>query len=106
MAFYVTMVTFWVTLLMDEWTSIVMDDGWIRLLAKTLPCLVSRSWWNVVVDDWNLDEKPLGQSDSNCNNRKVSIPQKNLQGMTNYVGLTVSGGDTIPRFTLSIGQDN
>ena len=33
-------------------------------------------------------------------------PQKKLQGMTNNVGLTFSVGDTIPRFTISIEQDN
>ena len=31
---------------------------------------------------------------------------ENLQGMMNIVGLTFSVGDTIPRFTNSIEQDN
>ena len=55
------MVTFGMTLLMNKWTNIVMDEGWVHPLAKTLPSLVSNSWWNVVMDDWNLDENPLGK---------------------------------------------
>jgi hypothetical protein len=34
-----------------------------------------------------------------------SLPE-NLQGMINIVGLTFSVGDTTPRFTNSIEQDN
>ena len=34
------------------------------------------------------------------------IPPKGLQGMTNNVGLTFGVGDIIPRFTISIEQDN
>ena len=49
------------TLLMNKWTKIVMDDGWVHSSAKTLPSLVCNLWWNVVMDDWNLDEKPLGK---------------------------------------------
>ena len=45
---------------------IVMDDGWVHALAKTLPPFVSNLWWNIVMDDWNLDENHL-VSDSNCN---------------------------------------
>ena len=37
---------------------------------------------------------------SDCN------PPKNLQGMTNNVGLTFRVGDTTPWFTRSIEQDN
>ena len=29
-----------------------------------------------------------------------------LQGMTNNAGLTISVGDTIPRFIITIPQDN
>ena len=44
-------------------------------------------------------------SDSNCN---IENPysQKQFTRMTNNVGLTFSGGDTIPQFTISIKQDN
>ena len=49
------------TLLMKKWTNIVMDDGWICPLAKTLPSLVNNLWWNVVMDDWILDEKSFGK---------------------------------------------
>ena len=55
------MVTFQMTLLMNKWTNIVMDDGSVHPLAKTLPSLVSNLWWNIVMDDWNLDEKSLGK---------------------------------------------
>ena len=70
-----------------------MDDGRVHLLAKTLPSLVSNLWWNMVMDDWNLDEKLLGkwQYLQHC---KSIIPQKNLQGMRNNVGLTFTVGDT------------
>ena len=34
------------------------------------------------------------------------ILQKNLQGMENNVRLTFSVGDTTPRFTISIEQDD
>ena len=70
---------FWV----DKWTNIVMDDGWVHPLAKTLPSLVSNLRWNIVTDDWKLDE--------------------NLQGMTNNVGLPFSVGDTTLRIPIEIG---
>ena len=44
------------TLLINKWTNIVMDDGWVHALAKTLPSLVGKLWWNIVMHDWNLDE--------------------------------------------------
>jgi hypothetical protein len=34
------------------------------------------------------------------------IPQETIQGMMNNVGLTISVGDTIPQFTISIEQDS
>ena len=39
MVFYVTMVLSHITLLIIKWLNIVMDDGWIHLLAKTPPSL-------------------------------------------------------------------
>ena len=30
-------------------------------MAKTLPSLVSNLWWNIVMDDWILNEKSLGK---------------------------------------------
>ena len=59
MVFDVTMVTFWMTLLMNKFADTVMDDGRVHPLAKTLPSLVNNLWWNIVMDDWNLDEKSL-----------------------------------------------
>ena len=41
MVFDVTMVTFWMTLLMNKFTSTIMDDGCVHPLAKTLPSVVS-----------------------------------------------------------------
>ena len=46
---------------MDKWTNIVIDDGWVHSLAKTLPSLVINLWWNIVVDDFDLNEKSLGK---------------------------------------------
>ena len=48
MIFNVILVTFWMTL-MDKWTIIVMDDGRVHPLAKTLPSFVINSWWNIVI---------------------------------------------------------
>jgi len=44
-------------------------------------------------------------SDSNCNTINLN-PLKILQEMTNNVGLAFSVGDTTPRFTISIEEDN
>jgi hypothetical protein len=44
-------------------------------------------------------------SDSNCNAVNLQSPI-NLPRMTVNVGLPFSVGDTIPRFTISMDQDN
>ena len=31
------------------------------LWSKTLPSLVNNLWWDIVMDGWNLDEKPLSK---------------------------------------------
>ena len=54
------------------------------------------------MDDWNLDEIPLNNSNGNTVNQLS--PQIFLQRMTNNVGLTF--GDTTPGFTIDIVQDN
>ena len=54
------MVTFQMTL-MNKWTNSVMDDAWVHLVAKTLLYLVNNLWWNIVMDDRNLDEKSLSK---------------------------------------------
>ena len=41
MALYVTMVTFWMTLLISKRTNVVADNGRVHPLAKPLPSLVS-----------------------------------------------------------------
>jgi hypothetical protein len=62
MIVYVTMVTFQMTLLMNKWTNIVIDDdGWVHPLAKNPTFYVSNLWWNIVMDDWDMDEKSLGK---------------------------------------------
>ena len=61
MVFYVTIITFRMTLLMNKWINNVINVGWVHPLAKTLPFLVGNLWWNIVMDDWNLDKKSLGK---------------------------------------------
>ena len=62
MVFYVTMVNFSVdNFLMSKWTNTVMDDEFVHSLVKTLPSFASNLWWNIVMDDWNLDEKLIGR---------------------------------------------
>jgi hypothetical protein len=38
-----------------------MDDGCVHPFVQTLASLVSNLWWNIVMDDWNLDGKSLGK---------------------------------------------
>ena len=33
----------------------MMDDG------QNLTFFVTNLWWNIVMDDWNVDEKSLGK---------------------------------------------
>ena len=91
--------------LMNKWANIVMGDGPVHSLIKTLSSLVSILWWNIVMDDWDSKKNHL-VSDSILQHCKFIIPKGNLQGMTNNVGLTFSGGDTSLRFGISIEQDN
>ena len=45
-----------------EWVmNIVMDDGRVHPLAKTLPSLVNNLWWYSIMRNGNLDEKTLGE---------------------------------------------
>ena len=49
------------TLLMNKWTIIVMDDGWVHPLGKNPTFFfVNNLWWNIVMDDWHLVENPVG----------------------------------------------
>ena len=61
MVFSITMVTFRMTPIMNKFTDIVMHDGWFAPLPKTLTSLVKILWQNIVMDDWNLDEKSLSK---------------------------------------------
>ena len=72
--FYVTMITFHMTLLMNKWTNIVMDDGWVHPLAKPYPLLSSTcdeilSW----IEIWMKNHLV---SDRNCNTVNLYSPQK------------------------------
>ena len=65
MVFDVTMVIFWITLIMNKGTNIVMGNGWVHPLAKTPPSLVETcdeilSW---VIEIWMKNHLV---SDSNC----------------------------------------
>ena len=59
MVLYVTVLTFQMTLFMNKSTNIVMNYKVVHMIAKTLPSLVSNLCWNIVMDDWDLDEKSL-----------------------------------------------
>ena len=52
-----------------------MNDGQVRHLAKIMPSLVNNLWWDIVMDDWNLDENSIA-SDSKCNNVNLQSPQQ------------------------------
>ena len=62
MKFSNTMVPFRMTLLENNWTNIVMG-WWLSSSIGQNPafsCQHNNLWWNVVMDDWDLDEKSLG----------------------------------------------
>ena len=102
----VTMVTLWMTLLMNKWTNIVMDDKWVQMLAKTLRSLVINLWWNIVLDFWNLDKNHFSEWHFLLQYKSIIPTLFFLPRMTNNVGLTSSVGDTIQCFTISIEQGN
>ena len=67
MVFYVAIVTF-----SDDTSSEQVNKychGWwmSSCIGQTLPSLVNNLWWKIVMDDSNLDEKPLD------NNRNIVI---------------------------------
>ena len=65
MVFYVIMVAFRMTLHMNKWMDIVMDDGWVHPLAETLSSIVNNLRCNIVMDDRDLDENHQ-VSDNKC----------------------------------------
>ena len=77
-----------------------MDDGGVHLLTETLPSLVNNLWWNIVMDDWNLDGKVIVIA-----TLSIYIPPTSWRGMTTNVEFTFSVGGTTPRFTISIEQE-
>ena len=44
------------TLTMNKFTNIVMNDGWVHPLAKPF-FIINNLWWNIAMDKWKLDEK-------------------------------------------------
>ena len=99
-------VTFWMTLLMNMWTNVVMDGGWVHPLAKTLhlsaTCDEILSWMTEI---WMKNHLVSIIFLQHC--KPITPPKKFfLQGMTNNVGLTFSVGDTLPQFTISTEQIN
>ena len=56
--FDVTLLTFQKTLLLN--LVYKYCHGW-WIGSKTLPSFVSNLWWDIVMDDWKLDEKSLGK---------------------------------------------
>ena len=78
-----------------------MDDGWVQKLVKSYLLLLATydeilSW---LIEIW-MKNCLVSSSNYKCN------PPKKLQGMENNVRLTFSVGDTTPRFTISIEQDD
>ena len=57
------------------------------------------------MDDWNLDEKSLGKRRQLQHYKSIFLPTIYKEWPSN-VGLTFSVGDNIPRFTISVEQDN
>ena len=94
------------TLFMKQWTNIVMNIGWVHPLAKTMSSLVANLWWNIVMDDWKLDEKSTGKWRWLQQRNSIILLQNDYKDWLINVGLRFSVGDTIPQFTISIEQDN
>ena len=60
-------------------------------------------WWNFIMDDWNLNEKPLGKWQY-LQHYKFIICQENYKEWQIMLGLTFSVGDTTLQFKISIEQ--
>ena len=72
---------------MNKWMDIVMDDGWVHLVAKTHALFIGNLWWNIIMGNWELDEK-----------KNHVVNHNNLQSFCFYkeckVGLAFTVGDT------------
>ena len=84
-----------------------MDDEWGHPLAKSLPSLISNLWWNIIMDNWKLDEKSLDKWQYLQNYKSIpSPPQQNFKEWRINVGLAFSVGNTTPQLTISLEQDD
>ena len=67
MAFYVIVVTFLVTLCMNKFTYIVIPTYFQFIQMPIIEtnfgmiCIQAILWWNIVMDDWNANEKSLSK---------------------------------------------
>ena len=102
---YVTLVTFWMTFLMNNWEilSWMMDEfmHWPKpylLLSATFDEILS---WKIEI--WI--KKSLGKWQYLQHYKSITPPPR-LQEMTNSIGLTFNVGDNIPWFTINTEQDN
>ena len=111
MAFYVTAITFLVAYFMEKLTNIVSQIYFWFIQMPIIEvkfgiiCILTDLWWNIVIDGWNLVEKLL--SKWHYQQHSISMMSKlYLVGMTNIVKLTFSVGDSTPRLSINIEQDN
>ena len=51
-------------------------------------CIRTNLWWNIVTDDWNLDQSSLSKWQVIATLEICNL-RKHLQGMTDYVRLTL-----------------
>ena len=68
-------------------------------------CIVTNMWWNIVVDDWNLDVRSLSKWQK-LQHYKSIIPNLFYKKRQYNVRLTLSVHDTTPGVHNSIEQDN
>jgi hypothetical protein len=74
----------------------------LKGMFAAIICILTKLWWNIDMDDWNLDEISL----SYWQYHQSIVPKRISQAMTNIMRLKISVGDGTPYFTISIEQDN
>ena len=93
-----TMAAFWMTLLMNKFTNIVMNDGWVHPLAKPPSSFCQQFVMKYCHDNWKFDENSLDNRQLLRHCKSINHGKKDLQWLTNNVGSTFSSVDIIPRF--------